>query len=153
MFKVTVIGLGNPLLRDEGLGVKVVEKLKEIPLPDEVKIVEAGTYWLEDEEILKAEKIILVDAVKGGGRPGSIYRIPFQEINLKMPLPLSLQEISFIEFLHRLRRASRNKEVVLFGIEPAEIGPGDGLSEILKEKLPLLLGFIVKEVKDACHRT
>jgi len=153
LFKVTVIGLGNPLLRDEGLGVKVVEKLKEIPLPDEVKIVEAGTYWLEDEEILKAEKIILVDAVKGGGRPGSIYRIPFQEINLKMPLPLSLQEISFIEFLHRLRRASRNKEVVLFGIEPAEIGPGDGLSEILKEKLPLLLGFIVKEVKDACHRT
>ena len=153
MFKVTVIGLGNPLLKDEGLGVKVVEKLKEISLPDEVKIVEAGTYWLEDEEILKAEKIILVDAVKGGGRPGSIYRIPFQEINLKMPLPLSLQEISFIEFLHRLRRASRNKEVVLFGIEPAEIGPGDGLSEILKEKLPLLLGFIVKEVKDACHRT
>jgi len=153
LFKVTVIGLGNPLLKDEGLGVKVVEKLKEIPLPDEVKIVEAGTYWLEDEEILKAEKIILVDAVKGGGRPGSIYRIPFQEINLKMPLPLSLQEISFIEFLHRLRRASRNKEVVLFGIEPAEIGPGDGLSEILKEKLPLLLGFIVKEVKDACHRT
>ena len=52
MFKVTVIGLGNPLLKDEGLGVKVVEKLKEIPLPDEVKIVEAGTYWLEDEEIL-----------------------------------------------------------------------------------------------------
>ncbi|HEX68505.1 MAG TPA: hydrogenase maturation protease, partial [bacterium] len=65
MFKVTVIGLGNPLLRDEGLGVKVVEKLKEIPLPDGVKILEAGTYWLEDEESLKAEKIILVDAVKG----------------------------------------------------------------------------------------
>jgi len=93
-----VLGIGNVLLRDEGIGCHVAHALEGIPLPD-VKIMDGGTcpdvlQFLED-----ADKLIIVDAVKGEGVPGQIYRFHLEDINLERKPFLSLHDLGLVDSL------------------------------------------------------
>ncbi|MBS7287946.1 MAG: hydrogenase maturation protease, partial [Candidatus Freyarchaeota archaeon] len=81
MRRVFVIGVGNYLLGDEGVGVHVINRMKGGSLPEGVEVVDGGVgglFLLEFFE--KADKVILVDAVLGGGKPGDIYVIKPEEL-------------------------------------------------------------------------
>src|SRR4051794_41702496 len=73
-----VLGMGNLLLSDEGVGVHVARALATRALPEGVSVVEAGTAFLDVlPDIEKADRILLIDAMAGGGAPGSGYRVAF----------------------------------------------------------------------------
>ncbi|MEE9514451.1 MAG: hydrogenase maturation protease, partial [Candidatus Brocadiales bacterium] len=77
MKKVLILGVGNILLGDEGVGVRVVEKIRnEHTLPDDVEVMDGGTLGLTLIPYLEGrEAVFIVDAVDRGGRPGELYRI------------------------------------------------------------------------------
>ena len=80
MMNTLILGLGNLLLSDEGVGVHVARALAERELPPGVSVVEAGTAFLDVlSDIEKADRILLIDAMEGGGAPGSVYRVPFDQ--------------------------------------------------------------------------
>lgn len=150
--KVAVVGIGNILLGDEGVGVHVIESLRKREEMKDVFLVDAGTAFLEViYELDGYDKVIIVDAVNGGGKPGDIYRIDpyslFSE-SIEKNRSISLHDYGLIEGLSFGRMAGISiGEVVLIGIEPENINTYTGLSSTLKERLCDIQKIIIKEVE------
>jgi len=140
-----ILGLGNLLLSDEGVGVHAARALAERELPAGVSVVEAGTAFLDVlPDIEKADRILLIDAMEGGGAPGSVYRVPFDQcVHPDMLASLHGFDMSRVLFMAGNTRAP---EVTVFGVEPARIEWGTEVSPAVARVLPALQEVILKEV-------
>lgn len=149
MKRVMVVGIGNPLLTDEGVGVHVVNRLAEFNLPEGVELVDGGTNTYDLVDVFSsADHLIIVDALKAGDEPGAIYRAQLDELGLKPSAgAISLHELNFMEAMHMVRLLGNNPQVVVFGIEPAVIDWGLELSPLLEARMPRLLELIKLEVE------
>jgi hydrogenase maturation protease len=142
-----VLGIGNVLLRDEGVGCHVVHALEGIPLPD-VEIVDGGT-CLDVLQIFEdADKLVIVDAVKGGGTPGQIYRFHLEDITPEQKPLLSLHDMCLVDSLKLMRLWHNIDKAVIIGVEPEEIGWGLELSSKLQERMPQIIDAILSELND-----
>lgn len=76
--EILVLGVGNVLLTDEGVGVRVVHELMaRYDFPPNVKVVDGGVLGLAlSGTMMEAQRVIVVDAVRGGEEPGTVYRFP-----------------------------------------------------------------------------
>ena len=142
-----VLGIGNVLLKDEGIGCHVVHALEGVSLPD-VKIIDGGTcpdvvQFLED-----ADKLVIVDAVKGGGTPGQIYRFHLEDITLEQKPFLSLHDVGLVDSLMFMQLWRNIGEAVIIGVEPREINWGLELSPELQEKMPQIIDAILAELNN-----
>ena len=143
-----VLGIGNVLLRDEGIGCHVVHALEGIPLPD-VKIIDGGTCPDVVQLLEDADKLIIVDAVKGGGMPGQIYRFHLEDITLAPKPFLSLHDMGLVDNLMLLKFWHSIGETVIIGVEPKEIEWGLGLSPEIREKMPQIIDAILAELNNS----
>jgi len=141
-----ILGIGNLLLSDEGVGVHVARALAQRELPPDVSVVEAGTAFLDVlPDIEKADRILLVDAMEGGGAPGSVYRVPFEQCrHPDMLASLHGFDMSRVLFM---AGNNRNPEVTVFGVEPARIEWGTEVSPAVQRILPALEQAIVRELE------
>jgi hydrogenase maturation protease len=142
-----VVGIGNVLLRDEGVGCHVVHALEGIPLPN-VRIIDGGTCPDVLQLVEDADKLVIVDAVKGGGIPGQIYRFHPEDITLERKPFLSLHDMSLIDSLKLIQLWHNIGETVVLGIEPGELSWGLELSPQLQERLPQILDAILEELNN-----
>jgi hydrogenase maturation protease len=146
-----VLGIGNVLLRDEGIGCHVVHALEGIPLPD-VKIIDGGTCPDVPQILEDADKLVIVDAVKGGGTPGQIYRFHLEDITLEQKPFLSLHDVGLVDSLMLMQLWHPDfigiGEAVVIGIEPVEINWGLELSPELQEKMPQIIDAILAELNN-----
>jgi hydrogenase maturation protease len=148
-----VLGVGNILMKDEGLGVRAVEKLHAHKLPKNVSLYDAGT-WLQSVlgTLEGFDKIIIVDAVKAGDKPGSIYRFTLEELEAGRK-----EEISFMLSLHEMdvRKAialeklvtKLPEEIIFLGMEPAKIAEGLELSKTVEKNMGKLVSALKKECR------
>jgi hydrogenase maturation protease len=143
--KTLVLGMGNLLLCDEGVGVHVARALAQRELPPEVSVVEAGTAFLDVlPDIEKADRILLIDAMEGGAAPGSVYRVPFDQCRH----PDMLASLHGFDLSRVLYMAGNDSapEVTVFGIEPARIEWGTDLSPVIQRVLPAVEKAILNEL-------
>lgn len=139
-----ILGVGNILLKDEGIGCHVVQALKEISLSD-TKVIDGGT----SPEVLfpeNTDKLIIVDAAKGGGMPGEIYRFELDDIASEQQPFLSLHQMTIIANLLLIKAWRDIPETVIIAVEPKEIGLGLELSPELREKTPRIVQMILAEL-------
>ena len=146
-----VLGIGNVLLRDEGIGCHVVHALEGIPLPG-VEIIDAGTCPDALQLLEDADKLIIVDAVKGGEMPGQIYRFHLEDITLKQKPFLSLHDMGLVDNLMLMKLWHSIGETVIIGVEPKEIEWGLELSPELQEKIPQIVELILAEINNTANR-
>jgi hydrogenase maturation protease len=144
-----VLGVGNLLMGDEGVGVRCVERLeKEGRLPTGVSIIDGGTSThelLEDLENL--ELLVIVDAVAGGAAPGSIVRLEGTSIPSAFSNKLSPHQHGINDLLASLRFLGRApRRVVLLGIQPERVALGLELSPVVAAALPALCAQVGAEV-------
>jgi hydrogenase maturation protease len=130
-----VIGVGNLLLGDEGVGVHVARRLLERPerLPPGVRVVEAGTSILDClGDALACSRVVVVDAMRSNARPGSIRRIGaarLRAIEASSRIGVSLHAWGVPQFATAIGLLSpAPPRLSLVGIEPARIEPRLGLS-------------------------
>ena len=143
---ILIVGVGNILLGDEGIGIHVIKKLERLDLPANVEILDMGVAAFSlIPHIPGREKIIIVDAVKAGGKAGSIYRFSIDEIQKEKDKHLSLHEVS-IGDIWSFVQPHTSTEVVVIGVEPGQIKWGMELSPSLKEKIPQVVNLILKEI-------
>jgi hydrogenase maturation protease len=140
-----ILGMGNLLLCDEGVGVHVARALAQRDLPPDVAVVEAGTAFLDVlPDIEKADRILLIDAMEAGGAPGSVYRVPFDQcLHPEMLASLHGFDLSRVLFMAGSDRAP---EVTVFGVEPARIEWGTELSPVIQQVLPAVEKAILNEL-------
>ncbi len=145
---VVVLGVGNLLLKDEGVGVKVVQKLQEEEVPSHVELVDGATLGLNLLPLFEeAEKVIIVDCVKGGESPGTVYKFGLDEVKKKdKGVRLSLHDIDLTDVMNLVKTLKKNPpQVVILGIEPKEIDWGMELSPEVEKAIPKVLEEIRKE--------
>lgn len=149
MGKILVVGIGNLLLMDEGIGVHVVRRLEEAGLPLGVEAIDGGTNSYDLVDIFcQADDLIIVDALKGGHAPGTIYRAPLEELGLKPEENgVSLHQMHFIEAMNMVNLMGYHPRAVVFGIEPHTIDWGLDLSPQVEEKMPRVLELVREEIE------
>jgi len=147
---VVVLGLGNPLMADEGIGVYLVERLAESAgeYPD-VDFLDVGTGGLVVlHHIEGRRKAIFLDCAYMGQEPGSIRGfVPDEVRSVKTLAHQSLHEADLlwiIDMAHQLGQAP--DEVVIFGIQPERVESGFGLSPALMSRIESYLALILREV-------
>jgi len=161
--RILVLGLGNILLRDEGIGVHVAGRLQKQDLPDNVEVIDGGTATLD---ILLSEegryKLLVIDALRAGGKPGSIYHARLKA-GQKDELPrifgqpkeskISLHQVGLIEALVAAEKMNRApEEVVIIGVEPGQVDCGLELTEPVRQSVPQIIEKVLEEITNAVHR-
>lgn len=129
--RTAVMGAGNLLMSDDGVGVHVVQVLRTRKgLPGDVKLIDAGTAALDVLPLLDGiDRLIIVDAVKGGGAPGTVYQFSPDDISEEPSRRLSLHQISLLQALNTDKMLGASLPgIVIVGVEPKTISPGTGLS-------------------------
>ncbi len=146
--KIVVLGLGNALLKDEGVGVHVIHALPHNSIPEEVDIIDGGTSPDIIHLIGDAHKLIIVDAARGGGEPGTIYRLTPDDIASQRELTLSTHDIGLFPSLRLMESLGNSpQETVIIGIEPKEIELGLELSPELEQKVPSIVEVVLEEIE------
>jgi hydrogenase maturation protease len=148
MSRVVVLGVGNLLRQDEGVGVHAVRALSGVHFGEWAEFVDGGTAVFEAlsgwQEI---EKLIVIDAVRGGREPGAISRLSLREVADRTAPALSVHEHGLLDALGLLKQAGlRVGETVIYGVEPAEAGWGTDLSAEVAASLPLLAARLRDEL-------
>ncbi|NLH40754.1 MAG: hydrogenase maturation protease [Planctomycetes bacterium] len=148
---VVVLGLGNPLMADEGVGVCLVVRLSRLAAehPD-VEFLDAGTGGLAIlHHIRDRRKAIFIDCAYMGQEPGAIRRFTPEEVcSRKVLAHQSLHEADLLRILDMSRQLGQAPdEVVIFGIQPERIAPATDLSPSLEGRLDEYLTTLLKELK------
>ncbi len=149
MGKKVVLGVGNLLLTDEGIGIHAIQRmLDKKVLPEEIEIIDGGTaglallYFLEGVDTL-----LIIDAVETGGPPGTIVRLAGDRIPAYMALKVSPHEITLPDFLAAAKlRDLYPKEVVVWGMQPQSLEVGVDLSPDVEARLDTLIDLVVEEL-------
>jgi hydrogenase maturation protease len=145
--RVVIIGVGNLLLGDEGIGIHVVRVLQDMDLPPGVRLIDGGTSPDLIAYTRAGDKMIIVDAARAGGEPGTVHRFLPADLSEERAVLTSAHEMGVVENLALMSlTGNRPDETVIIGIEPAEIGPGTELSEALRRRLPDIVKAILDEI-------
>ncbi len=147
--RVLVLGIGNTLLQDEGLGVRAVQRLQErYELPAEVQVVDGGVMGLALLPYLEGvTHLLVVDAVQMGAEPGTLIRLEGEEIPRALPLKMSLHQVGLQELLFFAQlQETLPPHVVLWGMEPASFDPGLDLSPPVAARLDDLVDAVYREL-------
>lgn len=153
---ITIIGLGNPILKDDGIGHHVLDELEHHALPAGVRTVKAGgrlfEYW---DALTHSTRIIVIDALQGGGPPGSIYVVRSEQITAEIPAVSAdrscffQHEDDFMNALKLLNQQGIQPDVIIVGIEPKEIA----FSLDLSPELHCKVAAVAKIVCGLCAET
>lgn len=143
--RVAILGVGNMLLKDEGIGIHVINALRQVPLPEEVAVIDGGTSPDIPYLVDGADKLVLIDAVLGGGRPGDVYRFTPEDVLPEIEITLSGHEIDLFRSLCAMGFENKPREVVIIGVEPKEVGWGLELSPGLNGRLAQVMEVVLRE--------
>lgn len=160
MFKaaVNIVGVGGTLMGDDGAGPAVIEALRRRGVPEGVNLYDAGLAVSDVlGQLAPAEPLIVIDAIRAGGEPGSIYKVRLDEMHPEegsLTQCLSLHELSVVPALRIEALTGRNfTDVTVFGIEPATMAWGEGLSPAADDAVERLAKTILERLGARCACT
>lgn len=144
--KTMILGVGNLLLRDEGVGVHVATNLLGFPLPEGIEVIEGGTDGFKlFHLIMEADRLIVVDCVKGGGEPASIYRFDLDDYEHFPDIyKTSVHQISIEEVITLSGAFRTPPRTTIIGVEPAQIEMSMELSPEVEAKLPRVMELVLE---------
>jgi len=157
--KILIAGVGNVLKSDDGLGSFAIDQLRRLKLPQNVEVIELGTPDLSILHYVKGyDKVIFIDAIKRGGKSGSIYVLKPQDVAYltKAVSPrnlafMSMHEIN-LEKTIAIGKALGEMlpDIIIIGCEPEDVSTlRIGLTNKVREALPKIIELILKELSIA----
>ena len=149
--QILVLGLGNILLQDEGMGVKALECLTaQYRLPANVRPVDGGTMGLDLLSYLEGvTDLLVIDAVHTGQPPGTLVRLAGDEIPAALSHKMSMHQVGLQELLAVSELQGMLPScVVVCGMEPASLDWGLDLSPPVASHLDSLVQSVVRQLRD-----
>ncbi|WP_191560425.1 hydrogenase maturation protease [Metabacillus idriensis] len=137
MEKIIVLGIGNRLMMDDGIGIYLIEQLSELNRTPHVSLLigESDIDYCMDQ-IMKATFVIIVDAVFSGNEPGELTVYPLANLHEYQTLDISAHNFHLFQSLYQQKESIKG---YLIGVEPYEIRFHIGLSKTLREKWKTIL--------------
>jgi hydrogenase maturation protease len=148
---VVVAGIGNTIMQDDGIGVWAVRALAEdYVLPPRVRLLEGGVIGLQlVHELCSAEQLLVIDAMRSEGPPGTIYRLDGDSLRKGRRTTMSLHEVSIVEVLSVGEFMGLRPRVRILGVQPLEATAfGLELTPVLRATLPRVVAAAVEELED-----
>jgi len=149
---ILVLGVGNILLGDEGTGVRLIQKLEEeYVFSENIELYDGGTLGLKLlEPICRSDFAIVVDIVRAGAAPGTIYRIDEKDLSKKIPYKSSLHELNIVETLIYAEELGNKPNTVVIGIEPGEwTSWSTELTEPVRNRMEDFVAAVLREIEKA----
>ena len=147
--RILILGVGNILLTDEGVGIRVVERLQQLyTFPENVSVVDGGVLGLSLlGTISEADHLIVVDAVKNGKEPGALYRMEGDDVPKRILAKNSLHQVDFLETLTACQALDKVPETVILGVEPQDIESlSVELTPEVQDKVDSLVDMVLEEL-------
>jgi hydrogenase maturation protease len=147
--RILILGVGNLLLGDEGVGIHAVRRLEEQPLPPHVDLLDGGTAGVDLLDLLEGyDKVVVIDAVDAGEQPGIIFRFTAEDVNSgSTGLPLSLHQTEVLEVLKLGSYIGQDlPPVVIVGVQPAAMDWSTSLSTTVERQMESLLDAVLLEI-------
>ena len=146
---VLVVGIGNILLQDEGIGVHVARALQEAALPPDVEAVDGGTSGADLIEVIAGRpKLIVVDSLQADAEPGAVFRMSMDDLAGRDYAGFSLHELGLLETLQMAKLLGcLPKEIVIFGVQPKAISPGLEMTREVAAVVPRLIDLVLQEAR------
>lgn len=148
--RVVVLGVGNVLMSDEGVGVHAVEALaNQYAIPDEVEVIDGGTAGMDClDRIADADLLLIADCVRKQGRaPGTITRLADEQINAWFNTKISPHQVGLSDVLAACTfHGMSPKRVVLVGVQPESFETSMELTPTVAAVLPQMIEQLVAEV-------
>lgn len=146
---VLILGIGNILLQDEGIGVRIIEALRQQTLPPHIELVDGGTAGADLLDILAdRQTVLIVDAAQSSEPPGTLLKFSPQDLLPQEQGALSLHELAIPQTLEMARLLGvAPQNVMIFGIVPETIAPGTEPSPTLRQKMPFYVRIILDELQ------
>ena len=148
--KTLVLGVGNPLMRDDGVGPRVIEMLRAgFTFPEDVDVVDAGTMSFMILDLLRdVDRLIIIDAVRDTGEPpGTVFRMTPEEIAPNQ-VPHSLHDMRLIDVLQAAELMGSMPSTIAFGVQIETIEEWVlELSEPVDAAVPVAAAAVLEELK------
>lgn len=148
--RVLVLGIGNLVMSDDGVGVKVVQHLqREYRFDENVEIMDGGTLGLDLLPKLEGiDHLIVVDAVETGRKPGTCVRLAGEELPIALETKVSAHQMGLKDLLSVARLLGHSPgEMVLIGVQPGSIEMDTELTPEVEVILPVLVGNVLNELE------
>ncbi len=149
--KILILGMGNVLMQDEGVGVRAVEELENLyHIPDQVTVMDGGTTGMElFEPIRQCDHLLVADAINTGDPYGSLVRIANDEIPAFFQTKLSNHQLGLSDLLGLLTLKDEvPKSVVIVGMVPHSLENKLGLTPEAAAGLDAMVAMLVAEVAE-----
>jgi hydrogenase maturation protease len=147
---VLVLGIGNVLLTDEGVGVRTINELaRRYTFSDEVELLDGGTAGMELlNHIAGRDYLLIVDAMKCGRPPGTVVRLEGGEVPAAFRTRISPHQLGLSDLLAAaILTGDLPPNLVLFGVEPANLDQGLDLSDVVESSLDKLQHAVCDELR------
>jgi hydrogenase maturation protease len=147
---ILILGIGNILMKDDGVGVRVVQSIRDTDLPSDVEIMDGGVLGLNLMYYIEGrKKVIVIDAVSLGNPPGTIYRFTEKALLEKKELLRSAHGVDFYDVIKTAEfLGTKPEEVVFIGIEPEVVDEGLEISPSVEKRIPRVIELIFKELEN-----
>ena len=149
-----VIGLGNPIMGDDGLGLAALEHLQTgFAFPPDVELVDGGTWGMNLLPVIEdASELILIDAIDAGVPPGTFVRLEHDRLPRYLATKISPHQVDLRDVLALAElRGTLPQDTVALGVQPASVEMRSSLSEIVRAAVPDLAEQVVQELARRGH--
>jgi len=149
MVNTLILGVGNLLLTDDGVGIHVIRSLEQFAhLPDGVRVIDGGTLGLNLLGYLENnERLIIVDAMDTGVQPGIITRLSGEQLPAYFSLKLSPHQVAIPDLLLAAQLIGcYPRKVIVLGIQPGSTAVGLDLSPVVAGKVDQLVAAVLNEL-------
>lgn len=152
MKKIGVIGIGNPLRADDGIGIRLLEEIieRKKEFSKNIDFIDGGTGGISILPIFSNyDVIVIVDAVNFGEKPGEFKWFKASDVKSdKRLLEFTTHGNDFLKVIELSKSISKKpKTFFIFGIQPEDTMIGENLSKILKQNLNLILDKLIEKIK------
>jgi hydrogenase maturation protease len=152
--RTVVIGLGNPLMGDDGLGLAALAQLRDAwDVPAEVELVDGGTWGMNLLPVIEdAERVLLIDAINANAAPGTEVVIPRSRLPRYLATKISPHQVDMADVLALAElRGTLPDQTTAIGLQPAKVELSNALSELLRCRLDNLVASVVRLLESWGH--
>jgi hydrogenase maturation protease len=153
--KIVVIGIGNLLLMDEGIGVHTINELEKHDLPRNIEIYDGGTGGFKLIDLMHgAARVIFIDAVETGKAPGTVTIFSPEDVHsIYNKKKYSLHDTDLMEVIKMAEMLGDPPRIEIVGIQPKTISYGTTLSKELTDSMPNIIKTVLRRVEEVCNST
>jgi hydrogenase maturation protease len=143
-----VIGLGNPLMADDGVGIAALERLRAAGAPADVELVDGGTWGMNLLPVIEsAGRVLLMDAIDAGGAPGTLHVLERAQIPRYLATKISPHQVDLRDVLALAElRGHLPEQTVALGLQPERVEMSCDLSDSVETRLDDLVAAVTQRL-------